>query len=139
MSELREECYKCLNNQSCPGSADYGSIICMTKRKFKMPSNEEDSVYAIKFAVMQQQINEKDKKIKELEEENQKYIVQLTDEQYRNLVEIIRKEVKKEFEQKVKDRIEELKLSGGSNGKDNVENLARELATEVLEELLEEK
>lgn len=68
MSELREECYKCLNNQSCPGSADYGSIICMTKRKFKMPrNNEDDSVYAIKFAVMQQQINEKDKRIKELE------------------------------------------------------------------------
>lgn len=47
MSELREECYKCLNNQSCPSSADYGSIICMTTRKFKMPrNNEEDSVYA---------------------------------------------------------------------------------------------
>lgn len=41
--------------------------------------------------------------------------------------------------QKVKDKIEELKLSGGNNGKDNVENLVRELATEVLEELLEEK
>lgn len=82
----------------------------------------------------------KDKKrIKELEEENQKYIVQLTDEQYRNLVDIIRKESKKEFEQKVKDKIEDLKLSGGSNGKDNVENLARELVIEVLEELLEDK
>ena len=29
---------------------------------------EEDSVYAIKFAVMQHQINEKDKRIKELED-----------------------------------------------------------------------
>lgn len=77
-------------------------------------------------------------RVKELEEENKKYIVQLTDEQYRNLVDVIRKEVKKEFEQKVKDKIEELKLSGGSNGKDNVENLARELVIEVLEELLEE-
>ncbi len=79
------------------------------------------------------------RRIKELEEENQKYIVQLTDEQYRNLVDIIRKESKKEFEQKVKDKIEDLKLSGGSNGKDNVENLARELVIEVLEELLEDK
>lgn len=67
---------------------------------------EEDSVYAIKFAVMQQQINEKDKRIKELEETNKKYIVQLTDEQYRNLVDIIRKEVKQEFEQKVKEELE---------------------------------
>ena len=39
---------------------------------------------------------------------------------------------------KVKDFIKELKLSGGSDGKDNVENLARELAIEILEELLEE-
>lgn len=51
---------------------------------------------------------EQDKKrIKELEEENKKYIVQLTDEQYRNLVKTIRKEAKQEFEQKVKDKIEE--------------------------------
>ena len=50
---------------------------------------------------------EQDKKrIKELEETNKKYIVQLTDEQYRNLVDIIRKEVKQEFEQKVKEELE---------------------------------
>ena len=67
MSELREECYKCLNNQICPSCADYGSIICMTKRKYEMPKNREDSVYATRFSVMQQQINEKDTKIKELE------------------------------------------------------------------------
>lgn len=64
MSEPREECYKCLNNQSCPSIADYGSVICMTRRKFKMLGNEEDSVYAIKFAVMQKQIDEKEERIK---------------------------------------------------------------------------
>lgn len=53
---------------------------------------------------------EQDKKrIQELEEENKKYIVKLTDEQYRKLVDSIRKEVKQEFEQKVKDKMEELK------------------------------
>ena len=77
-------------------------------------------------------------RIKELEE-NKKYIVQLTDEKYKNLVDIIKKEVKQEFEQKVKDGIEELKLSGGSNGKDDIENLARELIIDVLEKLLEVK
>lgn len=41
--------------------------------------------------------------------------------------------------QKVKDFINELKLSGGSNGKDNVENLVRELAIEILEKLLEDE
>lgn len=48
------------------------------------------------------------KRIKELEE-TKKYIVQLTDEQYRNLVDVIRKEVKKEYEQRIKDKIEKLK------------------------------
>lgn len=44
MSELREECYKCLNNQSCISAADYGSIYCMSHRKFKKPNNEIDSI-----------------------------------------------------------------------------------------------
>ena len=103
MSELREECYKCLNNQSCPSIADYGSIVCMTTRKFKMPrNNEEDSVYATKFAVMQQQINEKDKRIKELEEintANRKVIVEQCDYIQNKSIPV----------QKVKDKIEELK------------------------------
>ena len=67
MSELREECEKCLNNQKCIGGAEYGSLYCMINRKFKM-TREEDSVYAHKFAIMQKQIDEKDKRIKELEE-----------------------------------------------------------------------
>lgn len=67
MSELRDECYKCLNNQNCIPAADYGSFYCMTRRKFKMPEHEEDSVYATKFAAMKKQIDDKDKRIKELE------------------------------------------------------------------------
>lgn len=72
MSELREECFKCLNNQNCLSMADYGSLYCMTRRKFKMPEHEDDSIYAIKFAVMKKQLDEKDKRIKELEDENRK-------------------------------------------------------------------
>lgn len=52
MSELREECYECLNNQSCIPGADYGSIYCSIYRKYKMPEHREDRVYATKFAVM---------------------------------------------------------------------------------------
>lgn len=37
-------CTKCLNNQSCISAADYGSIYCMSHRKFKMPNNEIDSI-----------------------------------------------------------------------------------------------
>ena len=47
-------------------------------------------------------------RIKELKEENKKYIVQLTDKQYRNLVDTIKKEAKQEFEQKVKDVLTEI-------------------------------
>ena len=67
MSELREECYECLNNQSCIPGADYGSIYCSMYRKYKMPEHKEDREYAHKFSVMQQQIIEKDKRIQELE------------------------------------------------------------------------
>ena len=42
MSELRDECYKCLNNQKCLSMADYGSFYCMTRRKFKMPEHEDN-------------------------------------------------------------------------------------------------
>ena len=56
MSELREECYKCLNNQSCIPGADYGSIYCSLHRKYKMPGNDKDSIYAHKFAIMKKQI-----------------------------------------------------------------------------------
>ena len=41
-------------------------------------------------------------------EDNKKYIVQLTDEQYRKLVDIIRGEISKEWRDKIKAKIEEL-------------------------------
>lgn len=44
MSELKEECYKCLHNQDCISCADYGSIYCMSHRKFKMPKNENSDI-----------------------------------------------------------------------------------------------
>ena len=72
-------------------------------------------------------------KIKELE-------AKLEFKKYGDLDEIEFEEYMSHFipKQKVKDKIEEVKLSGGGNGKDNVENLARELVIDVLEELLEE-
>ena len=47
------------------------------------------------------------KAYKELEEENEKYIVQLTDEQYRKLVDNIRNDVNKEWKSLAKEKIEE--------------------------------
>ena len=145
MSELREECYKCLNNQSCPSGADYGSIICMTKRKFKMPrNNEEDSVYATKFAVMQQQIDEKDKRIKELE-------AKLEFKKWGDLDNTQFEEYMSQFipKQKVKDKIEEYKKQKDKYESETQEIFANnyykrktlELTHRIsgLEELLEEK
>ena len=68
-------------------------------------------------------------KIKKLEEENRLQRSQLNSAFNNGFIP----------KQKVKDKIEELKLSGGNNGKDNVENLVRELAIEILEELLEDE
>lgn len=78
---------------------------------------------------MQQQINEKDKRIKELEN---KYIIHLTDEQYRKLVDTIRKEEKEKLKQKIKDKKREIQKIGQYLYTNiNVRN--------ILEELLEEK
>ena len=79
----------------------------------------------------------KTERLKELEEENQKY---------RNLVEVIRKEVKQEFEQKVKDKIEELnnnrpylmKFEDWRKKEYTNEDIIQN-CIEVLEELLEDK
>lgn len=72
--------------------------------------------------------------IKKLEEENKKYIVKLTDEEYRNLVDIIRKEVKQEIKQEIKDKIKELANTKG----DFATYIATSEKIKVLEELLEE-
>lgn len=40
--------------------------------------------------------------------------------------------------QTIEDKIEDLKMSGGSDGKDNTENTARELAIEALQDILDE-
>ena len=74
----------------------------------------------------------------ELEE---KYIVHLTDEQYRDLVDVIRKETKQEFEQKVKELKESVILDntivGGRRNAKTVEYGIKLGKIEACEELLE--
>ena len=101
MSELREECYECLNNQSCIPGADYGSIYCSMYRKHKMPEHREDRAYAHKFSVMQQQLEQKDKRIQELE---RKYLHEkLAKEEVEELLE------NRIPTQRVENKLEELK------------------------------
>lgn len=140
MSELREECYKCLNNQKCLGGAEYGSLYCMMNRKLKMQS-EDDSVYAHKIAIMQKQIDEKDKRIKELEEHQKKFYngELYTAKQLKN----IEKNQNKYFinRQKVKDKIDEINKKYEDSKDKNGESpyYYPEYTIKVLEKLLEEK
>lgn len=82
-------------------------------RIFNRADTREHRVYAIKFAVMQKQIDEKDKRIKELEEEKN------------NSIPI----------KKIKDKIKELANTKG----DFATYIAVSERIKALEELLEEK
>lgn len=80
-------------------------------------------------------------KIKEVEEENKKYTVKLTDEEYRRVIENAQKDIKKQCEQKVKDKIKELEnmLKKSMEGKLQ-EYTVEEIIIKInmLNELLEE-
>lgn len=75
------------------------------------------------------ELEQKDKRIQELEGENER-----KDKFIKMAKEVIDNSILKQV---VIDKIDELKLSGGSDGKDNVENLVRELTIDILQELLE--
>ena len=70
-----------------------------------MPGKEDDSVYAIKFATMQKQIDEKDKKIARLEEEKEYLIKLANNKQWFSPCYVAQNYISK---QKIKDKIEEL-------------------------------
>ena len=70
----------------------------------------------------------------EINRKQARQIEELEEENYVQKIQIYENSIPKQI---VIDRIRDLKLSGGSNGKDNVENLVRELAIDILQELLE--
>lgn len=98
--------------------------------------SKKDSVYAIKFAVMQHQINEKDKRIQELEEERDHwhgcFIVAMENS--------IAKEKVIDVIQEYKDKVEqynEYKEQGKETDVEYYENIANTIVIQVLQELLE--
>lgn len=117
-------------------------------QKERIKELEEKLVDKICRGVEEEVLEEYRQRIKELEEiekehreengklreELNKYIVQLTDEQYRRLVDIIRDEINKEWKDKIKAKIEELK----SNKDFDMDVYVEEFAVDVLQELLEE-
>ena len=85
---------------------------------------------------IKQNVKNLQKRIKELEN---KYIIHLTDEQYRKLVDTIRKEEKEKLKQKVKDKIEELKQKREKEPQGTVRDFILVEEIKFLKELLEEK
>ena len=90
----------------------------------------EHRVYAIKFAVMQKQIDEKDKRIKELEEEKKNRV-----DFQKKYIEVTNLYLNSIPKQKIKDKIKELANIKG----DFATYIAVSERIKVLEELLEEK
>lgn len=120
---------------------------------------EDSTIEEIAIRISEEMYNQqqKDKQIQELEKENEELLEVKISCSAVNIIENLQKENEskqkvyddcyceykkyKQFEsipkQAVIDKIKELKLSGGSDGKDNVENLVRELTIDILQELLE--
>ena len=120
---------------------------------YKEESNIEEDVEKLKSLLYEGRLTQYGKrklikyyeneivKQKQINKENEKYIVKLTDEQYRNLVDTIRKEVKKEFEQKIKDEIEKLRRMLKATMKGIIQEYTVEeiiIKRNTLEELLQE-
>lgn len=100
------------------------------ERKNKHLSNTSDyETISLECTHLEEQLDIANSRIQELEKEKNKTQI------------ISPYHVKENYimKQAVIDRIKDLKLSGGSNGTDNVENLVRELVIDVLQELLETK
>lgn len=85
-------------------------------------------------------------KIKELEEENKKYIIKLTNEEYKRVIDVAQEDIKKQFKQKIKDKIKELKIIQEENADEIKRNVrfysiydSYDLQIEELQELLQEE
>ena len=96
-------------------------------------------VYKKDIDVILNLIEKQSKEIEELKENNKnledelnKYIVKMSDEQYRRLVDIIRDEINKLWKDKIKAKIEELDYN-------DIGNFERRCKQEVLQSLLEKE
>ena len=97
-------------------------------------NNLERGSYETEQKLKQQikELQKKNEELKNLMAHKNWYTQKLEEDLFENASNYV---IKKE---KVKDKIEDLKMSGGSDGKDNIENTARELVIEVLQDILDE-
>ena len=109
----------------------YGSMVGMTLEKYKDLQLSAEHVLSDYKRVLKEneELKEENEYNKILLDMNNNFTIDKKTGNYKwNVIEI----------QKIKDKIEDLKMSGGSDGKDNTENTARELAIEALQDILEE-
>ena len=88
----------------------------------------------------QTKINKYAKENEELKSNNEKYIIHLTDEQYKTVIENAQNDINQKLIQKVKDKIEELKQEKKKYGNCLIEMYEDELVNrdiKILQELLE--
>lgn len=69
-------------------------------------------------------------------EEDKKYIVKLTNEEYKRVIDVAQEDIKKQFKQKVKDKME--KLNKEIKNSDEIEAIFKIKQQQILQELLEE-
>lgn len=70
-------------------------------------------------------------------EEDKKYIVKLTNEEYKRVIDVAQEDIKKQFKQKVKDKME--KLNKEIKNSDEIEAIFKIKQQQILQELLEDK
>ena len=118
-------------------------IVNEYREKYKgekfCPEPSEQTCMAYEILHLLAEREQDKKRIQELEEERKKYIVQLTDEQYRNLVDTIRREVRQELEQKVKDKIEKYNKKMEEDAGHPNWVVTDRIVMNVLQELLEKE
>ena len=113
---------------------------CLTKKEYK------DSKANKKAKAIEHILSDYKRVLKENEELN-KHVIHLTDEQYRTVIDLAQNDINKQWIQKVKDKIEELNRKINNGGKTygryggcviNSENIMKlQNQIEALKELLE--
>lgn len=102
----------------------YGSTVGMTLEKYKDLQLSTEHILSDYKRVLQEneymhneldkqqtKINKYAKENEELKSNNEKYIIHLTDEQYKTVIENAQNDINQKLIQKVKDKIEELDIA----------------------------
>lgn len=117
----------------------YLTLQATIKDKFICAKIPEDYIQALEHILSDYKRALKENE--ELKSNNEKYIIHLTDEQYKTVIEIAQNDINQKWIQKVKDKIEELKEQYNVRELDFIKTTQdiRKIIIQSLEELIEGK